>query len=63
MCAPSLVLADEPTGNLDAATASTVVDLLLSDATARGATLVVVTHDASALARFDRVLDAREWRP
>ncbi|MCC6783219.1 MAG: ATP-binding cassette domain-containing protein [Planctomycetes bacterium] len=59
---PPLVLADEPTGNLDAETAQQVVELLLDDARERGATLVVVTHDRSPLARFDRVLDAREWR-
>ena len=54
---PGLVLADEPTGNLDPKNARTVVDLLLDDARSRGATLIVVTHDHSALARFDSVVD------
>jgi ABC-type lipoprotein export system ATPase subunit len=42
---PSLVLADEPTGNLDSSTASVVMDLLLDHVRQRGATLVLVTHD------------------
>ena len=44
---PKLVLADEPTGNLDEATSNTVIDLLVSAALNAGATLVVVTHSAS----------------
>ena len=52
---PTVVLADEPTGNLDARTAGAVMDLFVSEVRARGATLVVVTHDASLLARFDSV--------
>ncbi len=55
--APSLLLCDEPTGNLDPRTASTVLDLLFREASARGTTLVLVTHDHSVLARFDRVVD------
>jgi ABC-type lipoprotein export system ATPase subunit len=42
---PSLVLADEPTGNLDSATAAAIMDLLLGHVQQRGATLVLVTHD------------------
>lgn len=42
---PRIVLADEPTGNLDSATAAGIMDLLLSHVTRRGATLVLVTHD------------------
>lgn len=57
---PSLVLADEPTGSLDAASAGGVADLLTASARERGATLIVVTHDADLLDRFDRVLDVRE---
>jgi len=52
---PALVLADEPTGNLDARTAGAVMDLFVSEVRARGATLVVVTHDAGLLGRFDGV--------
>jgi ABC-type lipoprotein export system ATPase subunit len=42
---PSLVLADEPTGNLDSSTASAIMELLLGHVRQRGATLVLVTHD------------------
>jgi ABC-type lipoprotein export system ATPase subunit len=42
---PSLVLADEPTGNLDSATAAAIMELLLGHVRQRGATLVLVTHD------------------
>lgn len=44
---PQLVLADEPTGNLDEATSSKVIELLVSAASDAGATLIVVTHSAS----------------
>jgi ABC-type lipoprotein export system ATPase subunit len=54
---PRLVLADEPTGNLDPSNKHRVVDLLLENAQAAGATLVAVTHDAEVAERFDRVLD------
>ncbi|MDA1264246.1 MAG: ATP-binding cassette domain-containing protein, partial [Planctomycetota bacterium] len=55
--APKLVVADEPTGNLDPATAGAAVDLLFEEVAARGASLLVVTHDHGLLPRFDRVLD------
>jgi putative ABC transport system ATP-binding protein len=54
--APSLLLADEPTGNLDPATAARVMDLLLAQTRAQGASLVLVTHSEAAAARADRVL-------
>ena len=54
---PMLVLADEPTANLDPASASRVLDALDQHATLRGATLIVVTHDQSVLSRFDRTID------
>jgi len=54
--APPLLLADEPTGNLDPATASRVMDVLLSQTRAQGASLVLVTHSEAAAARADRVL-------
>ena len=44
---PQLVLADEPTGNLDEATSAAVIELLVSAASDAGATLLVVTHSAS----------------
>jgi putative ABC transport system ATP-binding protein len=51
-----LLLADEPTGNLDPAIADKVLALLLDQARAQGAALVMVTHSARAAARADRVL-------
>ncbi len=53
---PEILFADEPTGNLDAATGSKIVDLLFQLNRDRGATLVLVTHDMSLAARCDRVL-------
>jgi putative ABC transport system ATP-binding protein len=53
---PSLVLADEPTGNLDPATAERVIDLLAAQVRAEGAACVLVTHSQGAAARADRVL-------
>lgn len=57
---PGLVVADEPTGNLDPANAVGAVELLLEQVRARGATLLVVTHDHGLLPRFDRVIDLGE---
>ncbi len=57
---PSLVLADEPTGNLDGETRDRVAKLLFDHAAREGATLVVVSHDPELVERFDRVLDVRE---
>ncbi len=59
---PGLVLADEPTGNLDPATAGEVLDLLLDLNRERRATLVVVTHSAELAARFPRRLRLKEGR-
>jgi putative ABC transport system ATP-binding protein len=59
---PRLLLADEPTGNLDEQTAREVLPLLLSLARARAATLLIVTHDAALAQRADRVLELREGR-
>ncbi len=53
---PALLLADEPTGNLDPATAETVMDLLVAQTRQHGATLVLVTHAPGAAARADRRL-------
>ena len=53
---PALVLADEPTGNLDPATAARVMDALLAQTRAQGSSLVLVTHSEAAAARADRVL-------
>jgi putative ABC transport system ATP-binding protein len=53
---PRLLLADEPTGNLDPATAARVLHVLRSQARASQAALVLVTHSAAAAAQADRVL-------
>jgi len=53
---PALILADEPTGNLDPSTASRVLDLLLEQARRSGAACLLVTHSQAAAARADRVL-------
>jgi putative ABC transport system ATP-binding protein len=54
--APALVLADEPTGNLDPSTAERVMDALIAQTKSSGAALVLVTHSQTAAARADRVL-------
>ena len=53
---PALVLADEPTGNLDPTTAERVMDLLIAQTKASGAALILVTHSQAAAQRADRVL-------
>lgn len=54
--APALILADEPTGNLDEATGDAVLDLLLELVTETGAALMMVTHSSRLAARLDRRL-------
>ena len=56
---PSLLIADEPTGNLDEATGGAIVDLIFDSPARRGATLALVTHDAALAARCDRVIRMR----
>ncbi len=53
---PALLLADEPTGNLDPTTAARVMDVLLAQTREHGAALVLVTHSEAAASRADRVL-------
>jgi putative ABC transport system ATP-binding protein len=53
---PSLILADEPTGNLDPRTAAQVMDVLVAQAREHGSSMVLVTHSEVAAARADRVL-------
>ena len=54
---PKLVLADEPTANLDPDNASRVLDALDEHTKRQGATLIVVTHDQDAIGRFDRSIE------
>ncbi len=60
---PKVLLADEPTGNLDRAHRTAVIDLLLDETRTRRAGLIFVTHDTFVTDRFDRVLDLGEVRP
>jgi putative ABC transport system ATP-binding protein len=59
---PSIVFADEPTGNLDSTTGAEVLDFLREAVDDLGQTLVIVTHDAGAAARADRVLFLADGR-
>lgn len=59
---PALVFADEPTGNLDAATGAGIVDLLFARRAEAGATLVIITHDASLAERCERVVTLADGR-
>ena len=58
---PVLLLADEPTGNLDPSNKGRVLDILLDHAANTGATLVTVTHDYDLIDRFSRVIDFRDF--
>lgn len=59
---PSILLADEPTGNLDEATGAQIIELLFAKHAERGMTLVLVTHDAGLARRCDRVVRLRSGR-
>ncbi len=56
---PSLLIADEPTGNLDEATGKAIIDLMFALRASRGATLALVTHDPALAARCDRTFRVR----
>ncbi len=57
---PELVLADEPTGNLDTATGDDILDLLGALHRERGTALVVITHEAEVAARAERIIELRD---
>lgn len=59
---PALVFADEPTGNLDAATGAAIIDLLFARRAEAGATLVIITHDAGLAAKCERVVTLADGR-
>lgn len=59
---PSLILADEPTGNLDRETGAKVMDLLFDLRQKQGTTLVLVTHDTALAARCDRQIHMTDGR-
>jgi putative ABC transport system ATP-binding protein len=59
---PELIFADEPTGNLDAATGTAILDLLFERQRETGATLLVITHDPALAARCGRVLEMQDGR-
>jgi putative ABC transport system ATP-binding protein len=59
---PAILVADEPTGNLDETTGSAIIDLIFDLKQARGTTLVLVTHDSALAARCDRTVRMRSGR-
>jgi putative ABC transport system ATP-binding protein len=59
---PAILVADEPTGNLDETTGASIVDLMFALKRDRGATLILVTHDLSLAARCDRTVRLRSGR-
>lgn len=61
VASPSLLIADEPTGNLDPSAAQTILTLLIRQADEHGSTLLMVTHNHDLLSAFDRVIDVRDF--
>ncbi len=59
---PAIILADEPTGNIDTATGSEIMDLLRRLNREQGVTLLLVTHDPEAAGFADRVIQLRDGR-
>ena len=59
---PSILMADEPTGNLDETTGKQIIDLIFAGHRERGTTLVLVTHDAALAQRCDRIVRLRSGR-
>jgi len=61
-CRPRLLLADEPTGNLDSATGKQIIELIVALNRNLGSTLVLVTHDAALAAYADRIVTLKDGR-
>jgi putative ABC transport system ATP-binding protein len=59
---PAMILADEPAGNLDSQTSSTIIELLRGLSRSEGTTVIVVTHDATIAGQADRVLRLDDGR-
>ena len=59
---PALIFADEPTGNLDAATGQGIIELLFARGTETGATLVIITHDPALADRCERIVTLADGR-
>jgi putative ABC transport system ATP-binding protein len=59
---PSLIFADEPTGNLDAATGQAIIDLLFARRAETGATLLIITHDVELAERCERIVTLADGR-
>jgi putative ABC transport system ATP-binding protein len=59
---PAILVADEPTGNLDEATGASIIDLLFALKRDRGATLIVVTHDVALASKCERRIELRSGR-
>ena len=59
---PAILFADEPTGNLDASTGASVIELLFDRQRAAGATLLIITHDPALAERCERVIEMRDGR-
>jgi putative ABC transport system ATP-binding protein len=61
-CNPVVLLADEPTGQLDSATASSMMDLLVSVVRDHGVAAILTTHDPALMGRADRILELHDGR-
>ena len=59
---PAIIFADEPTGNLDAATGAAIIELLFDRRAAVDGTLVIITHDPALADRCDRIIEMRDGR-
>jgi len=57
---PQLLLADEPTGNLDTATGEAVVELILKQSRQKGTTVIIATHNQDIAAKADRIIRMRD---